>query len=54
MACATAMDHIHDLESGALARFRRDASMPVREALGRQWMAFVAAKMLGDTRHDPF
>ena len=45
---------VHDLESGALARFRRDASMPVREALGRQWMAFVAARMLGDTRHDPF
>ena len=51
---AAAMDHIHDLESGALARFRRDASVQAREALGHQWMAFVAACVSDDMRHDPF
>jgi hypothetical protein len=49
-----AADHRRaDLESGALARFRRDASVQTREALGRQWMAFVAASMADDRRHDP-
>jgi hypothetical protein len=52
--CAAAMDHIHDLESAALARFQRNASMPGREDLGRQWMDFVAASMADNTRHDPF
>jgi Hemerythrin HHE cation binding domain len=53
-ACAAAIEHIDDLESGALARFRHDAPMPVREALGRQWLAFVAPSTAGDTCHDPF
>lgn len=53
-ACAAARDHIRDLESGALARFRRNTSMPVRETLGRQWTAFVAASMADNRRHDPF
>jgi len=53
-ARAAAMDHIHDLESGALARFRRDASAQAREALGHQWMAFVAACVADDMSHDPF
>jgi hypothetical protein len=53
-ACAAAKDHIHELESGALARFRRDAPMPAREALGRQWMTFVAASGDLGTHHDPF
>jgi hypothetical protein len=53
-ARAAAIEHIDDLESGALARFPRDASMPVREALGRQWLAVVAASIDGDARHDPF
>jgi Hemerythrin HHE cation binding domain len=53
-ACAAAMDHIQDLESGALARFRHDAPMQTREALGRQWMAFVAARVASDTRYGPF
>jgi Hemerythrin HHE cation binding domain len=53
-ARAAAMDHIHDLESGALARFRRDASVQAREALGHQWMAFVAACAADDMSLDPF
>jgi Hemerythrin HHE cation binding domain len=48
-ACAAVTDHIDDLESGALARFGRDASAQTREALGRQWVDFVA----DSTRHDP-
>lgn len=35
--------HISQLESGALADFRRRASTRLRDDLGRQWMAFVAA-----------
>ena len=35
--------HITQLESGALADFRRCASQRLRNDLGRQWMAFVAA-----------
>jgi Hemerythrin HHE cation binding domain len=53
-ACAAAADHINDLESGALARFRRDAPIPVRDALGRQWMAFVAANASRDKHRGPF
>jgi hypothetical protein len=53
-ARAAAMDHIHDLESGALVRFRRDASVQTREALGRQWMAFVAACVSDDISNNPF
>ena len=51
-ACAAVAVHVHDLESGALARFRREASMPTREALGRQWMAFVTARTADDERYD--
>ena len=51
-ACAAAVEHIDDLESGALARFQRDAPMPVREALGQQWVAFVAVSTAGDTRRN--
>jgi hypothetical protein len=51
--CADAMDHIHDLESGAQARLRRDASVQTRDALGREWIAFVADCMAEDIRHDP-
>jgi hypothetical protein len=46
------MDHIHNLES-ALVRFRREASMPVREAMGRQWMTYMTASLADSTRHDP-
>lgn len=53
-ACAAAIEHIDDLESGALARFRHDAPMPIREALARQWLAFVTPSTAGGTRHDPF
>ena len=53
-ACAAAADHIDDLESGALDRFRRDAPIPAPDALGRQWMAFVAANVSGDKHRDPF
>jgi Hemerythrin HHE cation binding domain len=53
-ARAAAMDHIHDLESGALARFRRGASVQTREALGYQWTAFVAACTADDTSPGPF
>jgi len=53
-ACAAARDHVHDLESGALARFGRDAPRPTRDVLGRQWTAFVAASMYRDKHHDPF
>ena len=51
-ACAAVAVHVHDLESGALARFRREASMPTREALGRQWMAFVTARMADGKGYD--
>jgi len=52
-ACAAARDHINDLESGALARFRRAASVPTREALGRHWAAFVAASVPSGLCDDP-
>ena len=42
-ARAGALEHIHDLESGPLARFQRDVSPQIRETLGRQWLAFAAA-----------
>jgi hypothetical protein len=45
----TALGQVDDTDSGALARFRRDASVQTREALGRQWVDFVADSM----RHDP-
>lgn len=50
--CTAAMDHIHNLES-ALVLFRREASMPVREAMGRQWMTYMTASLADSTRHDP-
>ena len=53
-ACAAARDHIDDLKAGALSRFRREASMPVRELLGRQWMTYIADAMSDNTAHDPF
>jgi hypothetical protein len=53
-ARAAAIEHIDDLESGALARFRRDASIPVREGLARQWLAFVAISTDGGPHPDPF
>ncbi len=52
-ACTAAIDYINDLESGALVRFGHQGSMQTREALGRQWMAFTAASMDGDTPQDP-
>jgi hypothetical protein len=43
-ACRAAADHVGDLESGALARFGRQAPPQAREALGRQWQAFVSGR----------
>jgi hypothetical protein len=45
-ACRAAQTHIACMESGPLTRYQLDAVPAIRQALGRQWVYFVTARVL--------
>jgi hypothetical protein len=48
-ACRAARSHIACVESDPLPRFRHRAAPRVRRALGRQWVAFMAARAMDES-----
>jgi hypothetical protein len=48
-ASTAALEHVTYLDSSVLGRFARQSPAHTRQALGRQWLAFVTARAEGDT-----
>jgi hypothetical protein len=45
-ACRAAQTHMFCMESGPLTRYQLHALPAIRQALGRQWVSFVTARVL--------
>lgn len=45
-ARTAALNHVSSLDPDSLDRFRQRTALPARRALGRQWVAFMAARAL--------